>query len=79
MLSSVLNSPQAIEMNIQIVRVFVLIRRQKLSQQDLPEKLKELEEKFNKQFNDVYEVINYLLKKDTTQKQQHDRKRIGFK
>lgn len=79
MLASVLNSPKAIDMNIQIVRVFVFMRKFTLSHQDLSEKLKELEEKFNKQFDDIYEVINYLLKKDTIQRQQTERKQIGFK
>lgn len=56
-------------MNIQIVRVFVLMRKFTLSHQELSEKIKELEGKFNKQFDDIYEVINYLLQKDTLQKQ----------
>lgn len=79
MLASVLNSPKAIDMNIQIVRVFVLMRKFTLSHQELSEKIKELEGKFNKQFDDIYEVINYLLQKDTLQKQQNKRQRIGFK
>lgn len=79
MLASVLNSTKAIDMNIQIVRVFVFMRKFTLSHQELSEKLKELEGKFNKQFNDIYEAINYLLKKDTLQEEQHKRPRIGFK
>lgn len=79
MLASVLNSPKAIDMNIQIVRVFVFMRKFTLSHQELSEKLKELEGKFNKQFDDIYDAINYLLKKDTLQEEQHKRPRIGFK
>jgi len=63
MLSSVLNSPKAIEVNIQIIRVFVFIRQYALTHKDLTDKLKELESNYNKQFKDVYETINYLLKK----------------
>ena len=40
---------------------------------------KELENCYNKQFKDVYEAINFLLKKDKQQKVQNERKRIGFK
>ncbi len=79
MLSSVLNSPKAIEVNIQIIRAFVFIRQYALTHKDLTYKLKELENKYNKQFNDVYEAINYLLKKDKQQTENKERKRIGFK
>jgi phage regulator Rha-like protein len=64
MLASVLNSSKAIEVNIQIVRAFVLLRQYALTHFDLTSKLKELEGKYNKQFNDVYEALNYLLNKD---------------
>jgi len=79
MLSSVLNSPKAIEVNIQIIRAFVFIRQYALTHKDLTDKLKELEEKYNKRFKDIYEAINYLLKKDKQKKVQVQRKPIGFK
>jgi len=79
MLSSVLNSPKAIEVNIQIIRAFVFVRQYALTHKDLTNKLKELESKYNKQFKDVYEAINYLLKKDKQETKQKERKRIGFK
>lgn len=79
MLSSILNSAKAIEVNIQIVRAFVFIRQYALSHEELTNKLNQLENKYNKQFKDVYEAINYLLKKDKQQVEQKDRKRIGFK
>lgn len=79
MLASVLNSSKAIDMNIQIVRVFVFMRQHTLSHKDLTDKLKELETKYDKQFDDIYEAINYLLKKDEIQTQQLERKEIGFK
>ncbi|HHC80542.1 MAG TPA: ORF6N domain-containing protein, partial [Flavobacteriia bacterium] len=79
MFSSVLNSPKAIEVNIQIIRAFVFIRQYALTHKDLTGKLKELESKYNKQFKDVYEAINYLLKKDKQEIEQNERKRIGFK
>jgi hypothetical protein len=79
MLSSVLNSDKAIDVNIAIMRAFVLIRQYALSHKDLTAKLKKLETKYNKQFKDVYEAINYLLQKDKQQTEQGERKRIGFK
>ena len=79
MLASVLNSAKAIEVNIQIVRAFVLLRQYSLTHADLTNKLKELESKYNKQFSDVYEALNYLLTKDKLIKEQNQRKRIGYK
>lgn len=79
MLASVLNSAKAIEVNIQIVRAFVLLRQYALTHSDLTHKLKELESRYNKQFNDVYEALNYLLNKDKLITEQHQRKRIGYK
>jgi len=79
MLASILSSPKAIEVNIQIVRAFVFLRQYALSHKDLTGKLKELESRYNKQFKDVYEAINYLLQKDRLETEQRERKRIGFK
>jgi hypothetical protein len=78
MLSSVLNSDKAIEMNIAIMRAFVFIRQYALTHKDLTDKIKELEKRYDQQFTDVYDAINYLLQKDKLQTEQHDRKRIGF-
>ncbi|NTW33733.1 MAG: ORF6N domain-containing protein [Bacteroidetes bacterium] len=79
MLASVLNSPKAIEVNILIVRAFVFMRQYALTHKDLTDKLKELESKYNKQFKDIYEALNYLLNKDKQQIEQSERKQIGFK
>ena len=79
MLSSVLKSDKAINMNISIMRAFVFIRQYALTHKDLTEKLKELETKYNKQFKDVYEALHYLLQKDKQQQTQSTRKRIGYK
>ena len=78
MLASVLNSAKAIEVNIQIVMAFVFLRQYALTHTDLTNKLKELESKYNKQFKDVYEALNYLLTKDKQQSEQNQRKRIGY-
>jgi len=79
MLASVLNSAKAVEVNIQIVRAFVLLRQYALTHSDLTSKLKELESKYNKQFNDVYEALNYLLNKDKQRTEHLQRNRIGYK
>lgn len=79
MLSSVLKSDKAIDVNIAIMRAFVFIRQYALTHKDLTEKLKELETTYNKQFKDVYEAINYLLQKDKQAIEQKERKRIGYK
>ena len=79
MLSSVLNSQKAVQINIQIIRAFVLLRQLTLSNAELSNQLKQLELKYEKQFDDIFEAINYLLKKDNQKKQQTERKQIGFK
>jgi len=79
MLSSVLKSDKAVNVNISIMRAFVYIRQYALSHKELTEKLSELEKKFNKQFKDVYEVIEYLLKKDKEEIEHKNRSQIGFK
>ena len=75
MLSGILNSDKAINVNIAIMRAFVLIRQYALTYKELTERLHEIEGKFT----DVYEAINYLLDKDRQQIEQADRPRIGFK
>ncbi len=79
MLSSVLKSDKAIDVNIAIMRAFVFIRQYALSHKDLTDKLTELESKYNKQFKDVYEAITYLMHKDKQEIVQKERKKIGYK
>jgi hypothetical protein len=78
MLSSVLNSDGAIDINISIMRAFVLMRQWALEYQDLQEKLTDLEKRFGQKFTDIEQVLNYLFQKDQKQVQQGGRKRIGF-
>lgn len=79
MLSSILKSDVAIEINISIIRVFVQLRQFALSHSELSQKLNELEKKFDKQFESVYEALNYLVQKDTQEIEQKQRKPIGYK
>ncbi|MGB4847364.1 MAG: ORF6N domain-containing protein [Saprospiraceae bacterium] len=79
MLSSIVNTKKAIQVNIAIMRAFVFIRQYALSHADLTSRLKELESKYDRQFKDVYDAINFLLQKDKLESQQKSRKQIGFK
>ncbi len=79
MLSGILKSKKAIDVNISIMRAFVFLRQYALTHKDLTEKLNELEKKHNKQFKDVYEAINYLITKDRQIEKQGVRKQIGYK
>ena len=79
MLSGILNSDKAIDVNIAIMRAFIALKQFALTNTELNNKLKELEGKYNKQFKDVYEAINYLLQKDKQETSQKERKQIGYK
>jgi hypothetical protein len=79
MLSSILKSKKALQVNIAIMRAFVFMRQYALTHKDLTEKLREIETKYDKQFKDVYDAINFLLQKDKQHSTQQNRKRIGFK
>ncbi len=61
MLSSVLNSKKSIDVNIAIMRTFVLLRQHLADYKDLKEEIKKLEKEMNLKFKDIYEAINYLL------------------
>ena len=60
MLSSVLNSERAVQVNIAIIRTFVKLREMMTSHKDLARKLKELEKKYDGQFQ-IYPVRDYRL------------------
>jgi hypothetical protein len=79
MLSAVLNSRKAVQVNIQIIRAFVLLRQHALSHKDLTQKLHQLEARYDQQFKDVYDAINFLLRKDEQSRQQNNRRKIGYR
>jgi hypothetical protein len=79
MLSGILNSDVAINVNIAIMRTFVMIRKYALDHKELKTKLLEMETKYDKKFSDVYEALNYLIKKEEKDTAQKERKQIGFK
>jgi hypothetical protein len=61
MLSSVLNSDRAIDVNVQIIRVFVKLRQTLLDNEDLRKELKELRQLSEERFQIVFETLDQLL------------------
>lgn len=82
MLSGILNSDKAINMNIAIMRAFVEIRKIVLQQNDLKEQLKQIKEQLGEhdtQLNQIYDAMENLLDEKAAQRKWEDRERIGFK
>ncbi|MDO8518038.1 MAG: ORF6N domain-containing protein [bacterium] len=61
MLSSVLRSERAVQVNIAIMRTFVHLRELLVSHKDLARKLEEMEKKYDKRFQIVFEAIRKLM------------------
>ena len=61
MLSSVLNSQRAIDVNIAIMRTFVKLRELLLTHKDLARKLEDMEKKYDSNFKVVFEAIRQLM------------------
>ncbi len=74
MLSSVLRSRRAIEVNIEIMRAFVRLRQMFASHADLARKLENFENKYDTKFKIVFDAIRRLMEPTKPQK----RKPIGF-
>ena len=75
MLSIVLRSRRAVEVNIEIMRAFVRLRRILGSQADLARKLEALEKKYDIQFRVVFDAIRALMAGPPAQ----EKPRIGFR
>lgn len=75
MLSSVLRSSQAIQVNIEIMRTFVNIRQILTDHKDLARKLARLEQKYDKQFKVVFDAIQELMSPKAPAKKKRP---IGF-
>jgi hypothetical protein len=73
MLSSVLRSKRAIQVNIQIMRIFTHLRKMLVTQKDLKRKIEAMEKKYGEQFRIVFEAITQLLEVDVKPK-----KKIGY-
>jgi len=77
MLSSVLRSPRAVEVNIAIMRTFVQLRRLMDSNRVLARKIEAMEKKYDEQFAVVFDAIKQLIAGEEARKAQ-PRRRIGF-
>ncbi len=73
MLSSVLTSPRAIQVNLAIMRTFVQLRQMLSSHADLSRKLAALEGKYDKKFRVIFDVIRELMREKKKPKRE-----IGF-
>ncbi|MDD5774293.1 MAG: ORF6N domain-containing protein [bacterium] len=73
MLSSVLNSERAIQVNIQIMRTFTKLRKMLLTYKDLRQQIEKMEKKYDYQFEVVFDAIKKLLESP-----QKPAKKIGF-
>jgi len=74
MLSGILNSERAIQVNIAIMRTFVQIRKFILSNKEIEDKISGLEEKYDKNFAIIFKVLQKLIEKKDT-----PRRQIGYK
>lgn len=73
MLSSVLRSKQAVQVNIEIMRAFVRLRRVLSENTELADKLNQLEKRYDEQFKIVFDAIRELMKPEASSKRP-----IGF-
>lgn len=81
MLSGILNSDKAINMNIAIMRAFVEVRKVLLRQTDLKEQLHEIKQRLGEhdtQLNSIYDALENLLDEKAAQRKWDERDRIGF-
>lgn len=74
MLSSVLNSERAVQVNIEIMRAFIRLRQMLLSNAELSRRLGDLESKYDRQFKVVFDAIRKLMASPV-----RDGKEIGFR
>jgi len=74
MLSSVLNSPRAIQVNIVIMRTFVRLREIMAGNKNIARKMAALEGKYDEQFRIVFEAIQALMAEPEKAK-----RKIGFR
>jgi hypothetical protein len=73
MLSSVLRSKCAIQVNIQIMRAFTQLRSLLASHADLRHKIEDMEKRYDEQFRIVFEAITQLIEED-----EKPPKKIGY-
>ncbi|MFC1582323.1 ORF6N domain-containing protein [Planctomycetota bacterium] len=75
MLSSVLRSKRAIQVNIQIMRTFSKMRQLIQSHKDILKKIEEMENRYDTQFKMVFQAIREIMEPEDSE----EKRRIGFK
>lgn len=73
MISSVLNSDRAIQVNVLIMRAFTQLRRMLSTHEELKRKIEAMERKYDSQFRTVFEAIKQLIETEDKPK-----RKIGF-
>jgi len=82
MLSSVLNSKKAIEVNIAVMRTFTMLRRMLILQKDIMQEINRIRNQLQEQGNNILLIFEYLKQFEEAKQQQLEqatRKRIGYK
>jgi len=82
MLSCILNSDRAVEVNVKIIRIFVRLRETLMSHKDLLLKMEKIEKKIEGHDHEIVTLFEYMKKLMVDKEQrenQESRKRIGFK
>lgn len=79
MLANILRSDRAVKMSIAIVRAFIAMRKWALNYKELVDKIAEMEQKYDKQFADIYEALRYLMAEKKSLQKWEERECIGFK
>jgi hypothetical protein len=82
MLSGILNSDKAINMNIAIMRAFVAVRNVLIKQSDIKEQILEIKQRLGEhdiQLSQIYDAMENLLDENAAKRKWNVRERIGFK
>jgi len=82
MLASVLNSDRAIEVNVQIVRIFIRMREMLMSNKEILHRLERIEHRMEEHDAQIISILDYMGQLEEAKQQELDqknRKRIGFK
>ncbi|HKI90061.1 MAG TPA: ORF6N domain-containing protein [Draconibacterium sp.] len=74
MLSSVLKSKKAIQINVEIIRAFVQLRRLALQNSEFIQRINEMEKKYDEKFKEVFTALRYLINPP-----EKERRKIGYK
>jgi hypothetical protein len=79
MLSSVLKSEKAVEVNVQIIRTFVKLREMIVSNKELRLKMEDIERKYDKRFKVVFDTLRSLIENNKKEISIEKKEPIGFK